>query len=524
MIVKDCCTAEELLESYLNGPRTLSNRLSAIILARSGASLFETLGPGSSANFDIMICAAHFIGDGHALHSTATELFGLLGSKESNDPDALFLDLEVILETEFATRCRSSTTNGLPESTESRLPFAACKLQHAATKVDFLCNESRLAVRTLYSVDRRKLFMSPNSIFQGSHVFPKMSSPMRKTLVQTTPFDEARTKAILKKCKSEGVTVSNAIFALCNIAWSRTMQHAQSCRVVNPQTSVRTSKPSLPTHSCTIPSDIAVCPPPLPDIPQSGLPSDEQFPASKLASLTPENNLGVDPRYSPTMMYTALNLRSYLTPSPSSSVWFLSIGYFNVVLPSFVGPTPASTFWRRARSVKAQSAGYVQSALLIGRTREMAKERAVRAKTFAKMDDEAAAARRGETTRQALGDSGEETSSPLEDSPPSVPTSSEPLALLPPRVSHEKAVALIGISLLGNLDATYKHASYPDIVLRALNTGSRQRRGGMLMFGYTFAGKLWFSLGWDSLGFQPGVVEEFWRLVLSGVDEFLLAQ
>ena len=45
----------------------------------------------------------------------------------------------------------------------------------------------------------------------------------------------------------------------------------------------------------------------------------------------------------------------------------------------------------------------------------------------------------------------------------------------------------MGVSMLGNLDGMYKHAAYPDITLKSLTTGSRQRPGGLLLFAYTFA-------------------------------------
>lgn len=58
--------------------------------------------------------------------------------------------------------------------------------------------------------------------------------------------------------------------------------------------------------------------------------------------------------------------------------------------------------------------------------------------------------------------------------------------------------------------------------LHTLTTGSRQRAGAMLVFGYTFAGRLWLSLGYDENGFADGVVERWWAEVLKGVDEFLV--
>jgi hypothetical protein len=197
------------------------------------------------------------------------------------------------------------------------------------------------------------------------------------------------------------------------------------------------------------------------------------------------------------MMYSALNLRPYLSPSRqlSDSYWFLSIGYFNVILPTFIPKDDLTrTFWHRARSAKEQSTNAVKHPMLISRTREMAKERGARARMWAKEDDD-----------KALGIW----------KPASVIQTHKPGPRAP-------SSALIGLSLLGNLDGTYKHTRYSEIQLHTLTTGSRQRPGGMLLFGYTFVGKLWVSLGYDKNGFEEGVVERFWSHVLQSIDELLV--
>ncbi|KAF8600774.1 hypothetical protein BDV93DRAFT_259411 [Ceratobasidium sp. AG-I] len=79
----------------------------------------------------------------------------------------------------------------------------------------------------------------------------------------------------------------------------------------------------------------------------------------------------------------------------------------------------------------------------------------------------------------------------------------------------------MGLSLLGNLDATYKHTSYGAIRLHSLTTGSLLTAGEMLLMSYTFAGRLWLCFGYDQNGFAEGVVEEFWKEVLGGADYFL---
>lgn len=198
------------------------------------------------------------------------------------------------------------------------------------------------------------------------------------------------------------------------------------------------------------------------------------------------------------MMYSALNLRPYLsTDEQNDSYWFIAISYFNIVLPGFLPSTEVEkTFWYRARSAKEQSTKIAKHRMVVSRSREMAKERGDRARVWAKEDDDAA---RGVA----------KVSPPLSAS---VTASAVPKA---------PSTALLGLSLLGNLDGIYKHAAFPQIKLHTLTTGSRQRSGAMLLFGYTFVGKLWVSLGYDVNGFDNDVVERFWDNVLTSMDELL---
>lgn len=196
------------------------------------------------------------------------------------------------------------------------------------------------------------------------------------------------------------------------------------------------------------------------------------------------------------MMYSALNVRPNLLSEPSlhDSYWFIAIGYFNVILPSFFPASEdvAPTFWHRSREAKKQSTAAMKNPMLISRCRQMARERSERAQAFARQDD-------GEPVK---------------------PTQNA-VMLFGGASERPPSKALIGLSLLGNLDATYKHATYPGIRLHTLTTGSRQRSGGMLLFGYTFAGKLWISLSYDENGFDKSVVETFWNNVLQVVDTYM---
>lgn len=82
-------TKDEMLDSYLNGPRTLSDhRLAALFISTeaaeipcSGLNLNNTSGAQDAdqeQEFHFYLFATHFIGDGMALHSTANEFFKLL--------------------------------------------------------------------------------------------------------------------------------------------------------------------------------------------------------------------------------------------------------------------------------------------------------------------------------------------------------------------------------------------------------------------------------------------------------------
>lgn len=201
------------------------------------------------------------------------------------------------------------------------------------------------------------------------------------------------------------------------------------------------------------------------------------------------------------MLYSALNMRPSLRAETRlhDSYWFLAIGYFNVVLPAFfpASADAARMFWHRARSAKAQSAAAVRSPMCVSRSRLMAAERGARARVWAKEDDDKLAG----VQKGAPG-----------------PGRAPPARLRP----NAPSAALMGLSLLGNLDGIYEHKRFPAIRCHTLTTGSRQRAGGMLLFGYTFAGKLWISLGYDENGFEEVVVKTFWKNVKDAVDEFLV--
>ncbi|EIW66292.1 hypothetical protein TREMEDRAFT_35234 [Tremella mesenterica DSM 1558] len=378
----------DIIDSYLNGPRTLSpDRLAMLVITIPDHPPSPSTSPRYSGDYDeekyeVMLCATHYLGDGMALHTLMNDFYTLLAS-----PSIDFYDL---IEPLLATPSR------LPVSLEDRLPQSRTRL------------EERIGVEE-YQRSEKSLI--------GGQSFPMSKIKReRKTVVPTLSYSERETKEILGKCKTNGVTIAHAVFALCSVAWSRL------------------------TEDCS----------------------------------------------SPCMFYSALNLRPQLTPS-SDSFFHLAVGYFNIVLPSLLPSIPTGDLlWHRAKETKRQTVKAVKSPFLISRARETNKIRRTRAVKWAMIDD----AQDKQKVETRTGPSQK---------------------------------ALMGLSMLGNLDTMYKHQSFPSIHLESLTTGSRQRSGGLLLFAYTFKGKLWFSLGYDMNGFEDGVIERFWEEVHGLVKEVMLS-
>lgn len=104
---------------------------------------------------------------------------------------------------------------------ECRLPSAPeKKISRAATRIDFALSQQSLIVSRAVQMTCFNNFSLHN---QGGHNFPRRSSAgVRHTIVPTMSFAADTTKAILKNCKSHGVSISAALFAICNVAWART--------------------------------------------------------------------------------------------------------------------------------------------------------------------------------------------------------------------------------------------------------------------------------------------------------------
>ncbi|WRT70723.1 uncharacterized protein IL334_007721 [Kwoniella shivajii] len=422
----------EIIDTYLNGPRTLSNeRLGYLVVKAPSPNQSEQ----AKGEYEIMLCATHYLGDGMALHSFMNEFYILLGSDHSVDSISQMINDKLGLE---------NVT--IPKSLEERLPLVGngSKLASVVGAEESKRSEAKLIGGQSFGTNKQKL--------------------PRETIVPTISYDKDITKKILGNCKANGVTIAHAVFALCNIAWSRKTLDKQD----------------------------------------------------------------------PCLIYSALNLRPNMLPSTSDatseSFFHLAVGYFNIVLPTLLPSIPVSDlFWHRARMTKQQTIKAVKSPFVVARSRETSIVRKERAVKWAKIDDEEEAKTKindgfGLGLGMNLPEHQEEEQRPKQTKTPQVlqlPTP-ETTPVIPQVQKQVSQKALMGLSMLGNLDGMYKHASFPSIELTSLTTGSRQRNGGLLLFAYTFAGKLWFSLGYDKNGFPSGVVEGFWTEVQDLIQEVLV--
>ncbi|KAK6906569.1 hypothetical protein I203_100555 [Kwoniella mangroviensis CBS 8507] len=419
----------DIIDTYLNGPRTLSNyRLGYLVVKAPTTSISAE----AKGEYEIMLCATHYLGDGMALHSFMNEFYALLGSDLTTQD--ISRKISEKLDPEEAVE--------IPRSLEDRLPPSKSKLASAVGKEELKRSDAKLIGGQSFGSPKEKL--------------------QRHTIVPTISYDKDKTRVILGNCKKNGVTIAHAVFALCNLAWAK-----------------RTD-------------------------------SD---------------------RIDPCLIYSALNLRPNMLASSSTakeSFFHLAVGYFNIVLPTLI-PSTISTeelFWHRARMTKQQTIKAVKSPFVVSRSQNTSIVRRERAVKWAKIDDEEEMKARS-NPGLGLGLDVEATQSEIQ---PQQKKKTPQALQLPtpdntPIIPEERKVsqkALMGLSMLGNLDGMYKHSEFPSIQLTSLTTGSRQRQSGLLLFAYTFAGKLWFSLGYDKNGFPAGVVEGFWDEVKDLIEKVLL--
>ncbi|KAH9926657.1 uncharacterized protein BXZ73DRAFT_102912 [Epithele typhae] len=315
---------EDLLEEYLNGPRTLSNtRLSCLFVSEVLIAPEQT--PGALREYNLIISAAHFIGDGMSAHMLAHDLFSLLSGAAHED--ALLERLKEEWSVRWAGTPRESETILPLALEESMLPSGPMSRLHAITaRVDFELSEVRVV---------------------GGQIFPRRAAPAaasslpNQTARQTTytfEFSPERTRAILTSCKSNRASVNSALFAICAAAWARFNSSGDRVSTFDAGT------PTLMYSARSL-----------------------RPPSATATAKDPDARGG---------SYFSLALGYFTVGLPS-------------FLPADADVAQAKAFWHRARAARAQCARAAAHPLTASRTREMARSRSERAQAFARMDDAA---------------------------------------------------------------------------------------------------------------------------------------
>jgi hypothetical protein len=183
-------STDNLVEEYMNGPRILGPHRASILQIGLPESNFGSSGD-LDGEYEVMIMAAHTICDGMAHNSIMNELYMLLGSDNFT---ASLADM-IVRELDKAHR--------IPRSVEERLPP--------------LGGGSKLA-RKIGEAEYQKW----NRRYIGNQTFPRSPSrrkPRYKRLVLNYSAEE--TSRILEKCTARRISITHAVFALCNLAWAR---------------------------------------------------------------------------------------------------------------------------------------------------------------------------------------------------------------------------------------------------------------------------------------------------------------
>ena len=143
-ILTPVCGLSEFLDSYLNGPRTLSDqRLSSLVLTTPSPSMSDS---STVQSYDLFLFSTHFLGDGMALHTTMNEVLLLLAA----DGDA---NLDRVREARGGEEDEKSgrEPRKMAEPMESQLvtPEKWGRMAWAGARVEFQRKQAKLVVSLL---------------------------------------------------------------------------------------------------------------------------------------------------------------------------------------------------------------------------------------------------------------------------------------------------------------------------------------------------------------------------------------
>jgi len=134
---------EDVIDRITNGPRTLSEKCISRLF------IVERSAVGVVAEYDMILCLTHYLGDGIATHQIGNLFFSLLGAVDSSNgsvkSDAQLWEL---LEVEWTRRWAAvpAQDSVIPTSVETRLSGLVPKFQAVAHRIDFQKSQERFIV------------------------------------------------------------------------------------------------------------------------------------------------------------------------------------------------------------------------------------------------------------------------------------------------------------------------------------------------------------------------------------------
>ncbi|KAF8317106.1 hypothetical protein DL93DRAFT_2226469 [Clavulina sp. PMI_390] len=553
--------SEDLLWDFYNGPRILSSeKLVAVTVVKSDTQGQEAIaGPASETatksyrqtrtrdpgskreQYVVHFSLMHGAVDGLTMFVLFDELLQILGASSSAIPSSPALSnqqtatiqavnpalhvprteaqLRLLLCAEWALRygttsslhqMRKGEWNGfafMPASFEARTPpFADRK----AAVDDFEQDQAKfegghtllrqspsnpLSLST--STSAHKDFLIHLSTRERTQAQP--ATPNRHNVTRNLVFPPNETRQILNRCKAKGVSVQTAMFAVANVAWLRMLDRAR--HAIRPgieqksMTSAGVEAMKAWAQKCGGPTLMysAVNLRQLVGYHEHPLRIPEAF-RSSLQAQAGWRRQNVVMR--PTAAFCGGAETSVLQPDPA----YVALGYFNVQLSDGVQPkddmAAINDFWARAREAKRQTAEAIGSPHMIARNVLMSEERGARSVRFA-MEDDGYVPR----PRWAAGLPTRAASTNASPSLPSSPPLPKPAPIPAPIIKAAPAAALMGLSLMGNVDATWSYHLYPTITPTLCHCGTRKAYGGSLVIVWSCREALYVNFGWDEKAF-----------------------
>ncbi|KAF9267557.1 hypothetical protein L218DRAFT_920562 [Marasmius fiardii PR-910] len=186
-------TKDQLISGYMNDSRTLSSsKLSYLIISESNSTSSQEI----EAEYDLLMCAPHYLGDGASLHQCTHELLCLLANE--SDPQ---LEARILVD-----------PNRDVDWVEI-LPLAA------ETRLTPLISDSNRWAKAASEINLAQTLSKEI----GGHTLPRKQRGAQNTVLKEFAFTEEETKRVLTKCKKHGVTINHAMFVVCAIAWARVL-------------------------------------------------------------------------------------------------------------------------------------------------------------------------------------------------------------------------------------------------------------------------------------------------------------